>query len=166
MLAYLGLGSNLNSPRSQIKSALKALANLPQIDLLACSGLYQSRPHGVTEQPDFINAVAKINTTFNASELLQQLQYIENLQQRQRDRRFGPRTLDLDILLYANLVLTAPELTLPHYAMFEREFVLYPLFEIAPDLQFNDGIYLRQKLANCPANGLKLVESIDLGALA
>lgn len=133
-IAYIALGSNLNQPIKQLQSALQAMGRLPQTKLLKVSSFYQSKPLGPQDQPDYVNAVACIETQLAPLELLDALQHIENEQGRVRLRRWGERTLDLDILLYNNLQLQSARLTIPHYDMKNREFVIIPLQEIAPDL--------------------------------
>ncbi|MDO4429903.1 MAG: 2-amino-4-hydroxy-6-hydroxymethyldihydropteridine diphosphokinase [Lonepinella koalarum] len=132
--AYIALGSNLNSPVEQLQSALKSIHDLPHTQLTHCSAFYQSKPLGPQDQPDYVNAVACIETTLSPLELLDELQRIENEQGRIRLRRWGERTLDLDILLYGDLQIESERLTLPHYDMKNREFVIIPLLEIAPQL--------------------------------
>ncbi|MCK3657305.1 7,8-dihydro-6-hydroxymethylpterin-pyrophosphokinase [Pasteurellaceae bacterium Pebbles2] len=138
-IAYIALGSNLNTPVEQLNTALQTMANLPHTTLLAQSSFYQSKPLGPQDQPDYVNAVACLETTLAPLELLDALQKIENEQGRVRLRRWGERTLDLDILLYDNLVMQSERLTIPHYDMHNREFVIVPLFEIAPDLALPNG---------------------------
>ena len=134
--AYLGLGANLQDPAAQVRRALDELASLPQTRLLARSPLYKSPPLGPAGQPDYINAVAVLATHLDPFALLTELRAIELRHGRQRDgSRWGPRTLDLDILLYGDRVLDTPELTLPHPGLHERAFVLYPLSDVAPELE-------------------------------
>jgi len=130
--AFIALGANLGEPAQQIASALAALAALPQTRLGARSSLYRSEPAGFTEQPDFINAVARLDTALAPRALLDALLAIEQSHGRTRAFRNAPRTLDLDILLYGDLVLDEPGLHLPHPRLHERAFVLLPLTEIAP----------------------------------
>jgi 2-amino-4-hydroxy-6-hydroxymethyldihydropteridine diphosphokinase len=130
--AYIGLGSNLEDPASQIKAGCAALAALPATELIARSALYRSAPVGYSDQPDFINAVAKVETALDARALLDALLAIELNRGRVRDFPNAPRTLDLDLLLYGDLQLHAPGLTIPHPRMHERAFVLVPLAEIDP----------------------------------
>lgn len=153
VVAYVGLGSNLANPRLQIQQALEELANIPATTMTACSPLYQSAPVGPT-QPDFINAVARITTDLLPLELLDQLQAIEQAHQRVRLEHWGPRTLDLDLLLYGNEVITHPRLQVPHPFLKERSFVLYPLAAITPDLVLPCGISLASLLEYIPALGL------------
>jgi len=130
--AFVALGSNLAEPEAQIQQAFAALAQLPQTRLLAQSALYRSTPVGYAEQPDFINAVALLETKLTAHDLLQSLLGIERNFGRVRDFRNAPRTLDLDLLLYGDMMFHEAGLTLPHPRMHERAFVLLPLLEIAP----------------------------------
>ena len=131
VVAYIGLGSNLEDPASQIKAGCAAIAALPATELVARSALYRSAPVGYSDQPDFINAVAKLETALGARELLDALLAIELNHGRVRDFPNAPRTLDLDLLLYGDLKLHVPGLTIPHPRMHERAFVLVPLAEIA-----------------------------------
>jgi 2-amino-4-hydroxy-6-hydroxymethyldihydropteridine diphosphokinase len=131
--AFIGLGSNLDDPRTQVLRALQALEGLPQSRLVAYSSLYRSAPVGYLEQPDFVNAVAQIKTGLAPRELLDALLELERECGRTREFRNAPRTLDLDILLYGNLRHHEHGLTVPHPQMHLRAFVLQPLLEIAPD---------------------------------
>ncbi|MBV7387438.1 2-amino-4-hydroxy-6-hydroxymethyldihydropteridine diphosphokinase [Pasteurellaceae bacterium TAE3-ERU1] len=137
--AFIALGSNLGNPVEQLERALTALKQLPDTQLSAVSAFYQSVPLGPQDQPDYVNAVAAVDTALSPLALLEQLQQIEQAQGRVRKRRWGERTLDLDILLYGNDVIQSERLTVPHYDMHQREFVLIPLLEIAPDLIMPDG---------------------------
>jgi 2-amino-4-hydroxy-6-hydroxymethyldihydropteridine diphosphokinase len=131
-LAYIGIGSNLQEPQAQVKRAFDELARLPRTRLAARSSLYRTAPMGHAAQPDFINAVAALDTGLGAEELLGELQAIE--QRHGRKRRFAnaPRTLDLDLLLYGDRSIQGPGLVVPHPRMHERAFVLRPLLEVAP----------------------------------
>lgn len=131
-LAFVALGANLADPAHQIRAALESLSRLPDSRLLRASSLYRTAPVGVAGQPDFINAVALVETTLTPHELLAALFAIEAEFGRRRDYRNAPRTLDLDLLLYDELVLDGTELQLPHPRMHLRAFVLAPLLEIAP----------------------------------
>lgn len=133
-LAYVALGANLGDPIATIRAALGALANLPESRVVHSSSLYRTAPVGELEQPEFINAVAALETTLAPEALLDALLDIETRFGRIREQKNGPRTLDLDLLLYANQQLDLPRLTLPHPRLHLRAFVLYPLAEIAPDL--------------------------------
>lgn len=130
--AYIALGSNLEDPVSQIQNAVRELSRLPDSRLICCSSLYHSAPVGRLDQPDFINAVAHIKTTLAPHDLLKALLGIEHHHGRIRESLNAPRTLDLDILLYDDLVCQDDILTIPHPRMYQRAFVLYPLMEIAP----------------------------------
>lgn len=133
--AYVGLGSNLDTPIQQVSRALEELDALPLTRCVAASSLYASRPVGPQDQPDFVNAVARLDTRLSPLALLDQLQALEQRHRRQRLRHWGPRTLDLDLLLYADTTLRHPRLNVPHHEMHRRHFVLVPLSEIAPELQ-------------------------------
>lgn len=133
--AYVGLGSNMAHPVRQLERALRALADLPGSDDLRSSGLYRNPAMGPVIQPDFVNAVACFVTSLPPFALLAELNRIEDLQGRVRDAgRWGPRSLDLDLLLYGNLTIDEPRLTIPHPGLHERAFVLIPLQELSPDL--------------------------------
>ena len=131
--AFVALGSNLAEPEAQVLQAFAALNALPQTQLRAQSALYRSAPVGYAAQPDFINAVVLLETALSAPDLLQSLLNIERDCGRIREFRNAPRTLDLDLLLYGDLIMHEAGLTLPHPRMHERAFVLLPLLEIAPD---------------------------------
>ena len=133
ILTTIGLGANLNEPAAQVEYALAELDRLPSTRLLAHSSLYASAPVGYVDQPDFINAVAQVETTLAPRALLAALLDIEHRHCRERSFRNAPRTLDLDLLLYGNAHFHEEGLTLPHPRMHERGFVLLPLLEIAPD---------------------------------
>jgi 2-amino-4-hydroxy-6-hydroxymethyldihydropteridine diphosphokinase len=133
--AYVGLGSNLGDPVRQVETALEELDRLPQTRLVKRSSLYRTAPEGYAHQPDFINAVARLETGLPAERLLDELQALEARHGRTRSFPNAPRTLDLDLLLYGSLALNTERLTVPHPRMREREFVLAPLREIAPDLE-------------------------------
>jgi 2-amino-4-hydroxy-6-hydroxymethyldihydropteridine diphosphokinase len=133
--AYVGIGSNLQGPARQIENAIGLLAEIPRTHLISVSSSYRSRPFGGVEQPDFVNAVAALLTRLLPLELLAALQDIENRQGRERDdTRWGPRVLDLDLLVYSDRKVDEPGLTVPHPGIGERNFVLLPLGEIAPEL--------------------------------
>lgn len=157
---YIGLGANLEQPVKQLQHAVLALRQLPDCSVVAVSAFYGSKPMGPQDQPDYVNAVAALDTELSATALLDALQHIELSQGRQRKAdRWGPRTLDLDILLYGNEQINTERLTVPHYGMRQREFVLYPLFEIAPDLALPDGTVVESLLAQVPLNGLQKLDS-------
>ncbi|OZY87046.1 2-amino-4-hydroxy-6-hydroxymethyldihydropteridine diphosphokinase [Cellvibrio mixtus] len=152
-LAYIGLGSNLDDPLAQVMRAIDELSALPQTQLAQCSAIYSSKPIG-PEQPDFINAVALLDTHLAPLVLLDALQAIEQAHQRVRIQHWGPRTLDLDLLLYGDQVIATERLTVPHPYLTQRGFVLYPLADITPDLQLPDGSRLPDWLHQCPPDGL------------
>ncbi|ANI84474.1 2-amino-4-hydroxy-6-hydroxymethyldihydropteridine diphosphokinase [Kosakonia oryzae] len=152
-LAYIALGSNLASPLDQVNAAIAALGEIPHSRIVAVSSLYRTPPLGPPDQPDYLNAAVALETTLAPEALLDHTQRIELQQGRVRKaERWGPRTLDLDIMLFGALTLNTQRLTVPHYDMKNRGFMLWPLFEIAPDLYFPDGASLRAtlELLNAP----------------
>lgn len=153
--AYIGLGSNMADPVAQVREALDELAHLPLSRLLAVSSLYRSAPVGRLDQPDFINAVALIETALTPQDLLKSLLEIEHYHGRVREYRDGPRTLDLDILLYDDLQCGDAHLTLPHPRMHQRAFVLQPLWEIAPDCRLAGHGTLAELLKECSGQQLE-----------
>ena len=134
-LAYVGIGSNLADPRAQVMAAFGELDRLPHTRVLKKSSLYRSAPVGHAAQPDFVNAVAQLETALPAERLLAELQQIEARHGRRRSFLNAPRTLDLDLLLYGDAQLSLPALTIPHPRMHERAFVLKPLIEISSELE-------------------------------
>ncbi|WP_221799911.1 2-amino-4-hydroxy-6-hydroxymethyldihydropteridine diphosphokinase [Oceanobacter mangrovi] len=146
-ICYLGLGANLQQPYEQLRSCLAALESQPDLELLDWSSFYGSKPVGPQDQPDYVNAVARIRTELAPTALLDCLQAIENQQGRVRLRRWGERTLDIDILLIDQLQLNSERLTVPHIEMANRLFVLQPLAELAPELQLPDGRLLAPLIA-------------------
>jgi 2-amino-4-hydroxy-6-hydroxymethyldihydropteridine diphosphokinase len=130
--AYVGLGANIDDPLKHLQEAIGELAGLPETQLVLVSGLYRSAPVGYRDQPDFLNAVAQLDTGLGADALLDALQEIENRHGRERPFPNAPRSLDLDLLLYGEAVIATPRLSVPHPRMHERAFVLKPLAEIAP----------------------------------
>jgi len=159
-IAYIGLGSNLANPIVQIKTALQELAELPDCRLSAASSLYRSDPMGPSDQPDYINAVAALETQLSPAALLVELQRLEQLHQRVRLERWGPRTLDLDLLLYDDQRVDTPDLTVPHPGVAERNFVLVPLLEIAPDLRLPDNRSVAELAAAVSQAGLNRLEEM------
>ncbi len=135
MLAFIGLGSNLEGPRKQINTALSSLEDLREVEVLKISSFYQSKPLFGMVGPDYLNVVCKIETRLSALDLLSKCQQIENIQHRVREIRWGSRTIDLDILLYGDEVISTEELSVPHPEINKRNFVLMPLFEIEPELE-------------------------------
>lgn len=157
-LAYIGLGSNLEDPLAQVKRAFAELADIPQTSLLARSSIYSSHAVG-PEQPDYINAVALLDTQLAPLALLDALQAIEQAHQRVRIQHWGPRTLDLDLLLYGAQTINEERLKVPHPYLTQRSFVLYPLADITPNLHLPDGTPLADLLSRCPADGLLRLSS-------
>ena len=158
--AFIGLGSNLGDPPAQIRRALQTLAAMPETRFVRRSSLYRNPPAGYLDQPEFVNAVARIETRLEPRDLLEQLLAIERAQGRVHDFPNAPRTLDLDILLYGERTVREPGLTIPHPRMLERAFVLVPLAEIAPDAVVPGGGRIADLLQNVDASGmLKLSDS-------
>ena len=153
--AYIGLGSNLDSPRRHIVAAFSALNALPATALTRRSSLYKSKPVGPRDQADFINAVAELRTGLLPLALLDGLQAIEDRHGRARARRWGPRTLDLDLLLYGAATINHERLTVPHPEMLKRAFVLVPLVEIRSDCALPGGGALNGHLAALDRAGLE-----------
>ncbi len=134
MKVYLGLGSNLGERESMIRQALEALSQLPDTELVRASSLYDTEPVGDVDQPNFLNAVAELDTELSPEQLLWNLQLIEKRLGRERTRRWGPRTIDLDLLLYGDEVIEEDALRVPHPELTRRAFVLVPLVELEPTL--------------------------------
>jgi 2-amino-4-hydroxy-6-hydroxymethyldihydropteridine diphosphokinase len=153
--AYVGLGSNLDRPREQVLAALDELERLPQTRLVSRSRLYRSAPLGHDAQPDFVNAVARIDTGLEPPRLLAELQAIEKRHGRERPFPDAPRTLDLDLLLYGDEVIASTSLTVPHPRMHERAFVLRPLAEICPAASVPGRGTAAQLLQACPAQDVE-----------
>lgn len=151
-LAYIAIGSNLASPLEQVNAAITALGEIPHSQIVALSHFYRTPPLGPQDQPDYLNAAIALDTTLDADTLLDHTQRIELAQGRVRKaERWGPRTLDLDIMLFGDEVINTPRLTVPHYDMHNRGFMLWPLFEIAPEVLFPDGTPLACVLTQCGA---------------
>ena len=134
-IAYLSIGSNMGDRLETFRRAFEILGNNPQIDLLSCSSLYETDPVGYTEQDCFLNAVIKVQTTLNPEELLKTCMDVEQELGRKREKRWGPRTLDLDILLYNHENIESEILSVPHPRMHERGFVIIPLMELTPEIR-------------------------------
>lgn len=145
-LVYIGLGANLDQPQQQLEQAFIELAQLPSSSLIAQSSLYHSKPVGPQDQPDYVNAVALIETQLEPLALLDALQQLEQEHGRIRKRHWGERTLDLDIILIDDCVIDSERLKIPHPFAQQRSFVLYPLSEINPKLVFPSGKALEQLL--------------------
>lgn len=159
---YIGLGSNVasNMGNSQetLKHAVERLTQHQNIRLKAMSSLYRSQPMGPKDQPDFINAVCHINTSLEPEALLDVCQDIEtHFGRTRKGERWGPRSLDLDILLYGSQRVQTERLTIPHVGIEQREFVLVPLFELAPQLVMPDGNPIAKWVASCSLDGLSRI---------
>lgn len=155
--AYVGIGSNLDSPEDRVRAAIEVLRSIPDTRLMNRSSLYRSAPMGPADQPDFVNAVAALLTRLEPSSLLAELQAVEDAHGRQRSaERWGPRTLDLDLLSYAHTVCDTDDLELPHPGIAERIFVLLPLNEIAPQMAVPGLTTVANLLARLPAEGGKI----------
>lgn len=145
---WLALGSNLADPLQQVQNALDALAAIPQTRMVAVSSFYRTPPYGPQDQPDYLNAVVELATALQPDALLDHTQRVEQEQGRVRkDHRWGPRTLDLDILLFDRQTLASDRLTVPHYDMHNRAFMLVPLLEIAPAITLPNGTPVASLLA-------------------
>ena len=152
-LAYIAIGSNLASPLEQVNAAVEALGEIPQSRIVAVSSFYRTPPLGPQDQPDYLNAAVVLETELGPEALLDNTQRIELQQGRVRKaERWGPRTLDLDIMLFGHETINTERLTVPHYDMKNRGFMLWPLFEIAPALVFPDGVTLAAALTECAAD--------------
>jgi len=155
-LVYLGLGANLNAPKQQLDNAVNALKKLTDCQFVEVSSYYASKPMGPQDQPDYVNAVVAIKTLLLPEQLLDATQQIELEHGRVRKaERWGPRSLDIDILLFAEKCINTTRLTVPHYGLTEREFVVYPLLEIAPKLILPSGVALSTLAAKLPLNDLQ-----------
>lgn len=153
---FIGLGSNLSEPVQQLKDAVVAMHQLSEVSVAQVSSCYLSSPMGPAEQPDYVNAVAELSTSLSCRNLLQVLQNIELQQGRVRkDERWGARTLDLDILLYGTEIINEPDLVVPHYGMKQREFVIFPLAEIMPDLSLPCTTHINALFSTLPSKGIK-----------
>jgi len=158
-LAYIGLGSNLDGPVNQLDAAVKALGGLPGSRVDAVSPYYASPPMGPQDQPDFVNGAARLLTGLAPLELLDALQHIEQQQGRVRRRRWGERSLDLDLLLYGDCRLDNPRLRVPHPGLAERAFVLRPLLDLAPDLEVPGFGDIATLLSRVDTSGLQPIAS-------
>lgn len=157
---YISLGSNLEDPVYQVQTAIATLKTIPRSNLIRVSQLYSNPPMGPPDQPFYINAVASMDTQLSCEQLLQQLLQIETAQGRVRtanDVLWGPRVIDLDILLYGDAIINLPDLIIPHPGIAQRNFVLYPLAELDPNLKLPNNISLKSLLAKCSPAGLKAV---------
>ncbi|MCK7545563.1 2-amino-4-hydroxy-6-hydroxymethyldihydropteridine diphosphokinase [Marinobacter bryozoorum] len=164
--AWIGLGSNLENPLEQLARAVSGLATLPDTTLLGQSAFYRSQPMGPQDQPDFVNGVVLLETSLPAETLLDHLQALEQAHGRVRLRHWGPRTLDLDLLLYGNQTVATTRLTVPHPGVTERDFVLRPMLDIDPQLTLPDGRSCQGLLTQCTDNGLKRLQPSVTDGLA
>jgi 2-amino-4-hydroxy-6-hydroxymethyldihydropteridine diphosphokinase len=153
-ICYIGLGANLADPERQIDWALRALDRLPASRLEAAAPRYRSRAIGPQPQPDYLNTVARLRTALEPLALLRELQALEAARGRVRGVRWGPRPLDLDILLYGDLQLSLPELTIPHPRIAQRNFVLVPLLDLDPQVRLPDGTAIAGLLARTSREGI------------
>ena len=152
---FIGLGSNLDDPLSQLNKAIEQLKQLKTLTFIKASSFYSSPPMGPQDQPDYINAVVEVKTNLTAEQLLDELQKIENDQGRIRTQHWGARTLDLDILLFGNEVINSERLIVPHCGISERNFVLYPLSDLLDSNFKIPGLgVINDLLAACPMTGL------------
>ncbi|MBT8449690.1 MAG: 2-amino-4-hydroxy-6-hydroxymethyldihydropteridine diphosphokinase [Gammaproteobacteria bacterium] len=157
--AYIGLGSNLESPEKQIASAIQELQAHPELHNIRASKCYRSKPLAEMAQPDYINAVVELNTHLSAERLLDELQAIEDSHKRDRTTgRWSARTLDLDILLYAKQTIKTERLTVPHYGLKDRDFVIIPLAELDPNLKLPDNTKINDLVTQCSTEGLSRIE--------
>jgi 2-amino-4-hydroxy-6-hydroxymethyldihydropteridine diphosphokinase len=158
MPAYVGLGSNLDGPVAQVERGLAALAGLPRTRCVARSSLYRSKPFGPVAQPDFVNAVAGLLTQLHPGEFLAELKSLEDRLGRERPVvRWGPRRIDLDLLVYGDARIDEAELTVPHPGIAGRAFVLAPLAELAPDLDVPGAGRVRALLDRVDTTGLERI---------
>ncbi|MEM1244005.1 MAG: 2-amino-4-hydroxy-6-hydroxymethyldihydropteridine diphosphokinase [Pseudomonadota bacterium] len=149
---FIGLGSNLNQPEKQVKAAIKTLKNQQYFKLVNQSPLYHSKPLANLDQPDYCNAVVKLQTDLTAEALLNTTQALEiDLGRQVKNTRWAARVIDLDILLFDKLIMTSERLTLPHPGLLHRDFVLKPLYDIEPDLTLPNGMSINDALAQLPA---------------
>ena len=156
-MAYVGLGSNLDDPASQLRAAIRALDRIAHTRVRRTSRLYRTPPWGRTDQPEFVNAVAELETGLTPQALLSALQVIERATGRERIERWGPRVLDLDLLLHGVATIDAPGLRLPHPHLHERAFVLLPLAELSPDLPVPGRGTVRSLLAAVDCAGIEAI---------
>ncbi len=147
-IVYLGLGSNIEQPRLQIKKAIKALENLDNITVISNAGYFESKPMGPEDQPDFVNTVVKLETVLTASELLTQCQLIEQQQGRVKKRHWGERCIDLDILLYGCRQIKTASLCIPHSGLCQRDFVYKPLLKLNAEIEIPGKGLLRNIIKN------------------
>jgi 2-amino-4-hydroxy-6-hydroxymethyldihydropteridine diphosphokinase len=161
LMAYIGIGSNLDNPVVQVQDAIEELGAIPDSILIARSSLYSSKPMGASGQPDYVNAVVAVDTVLSPQALLQMLQAIERRRGRERtDEKWGPRVLDLDLLLYGGRKIKTADLTVPHPGLHERDFVLVPLGEIAGDISIPGRGRLSTLISGCENHSLKKLVAV------
>lgn len=158
--AFIGLGSNLANPAAQLAHAVAALAALPDSTLVAQSPFYASKPVGPQDQPDFVNGAVWLRTNLPPHQLLDQLQAIEHRHGRERLQHWGPRTLDLDLLIFGDQTLADERLTVPHKELANRDFALQPLLDLLPTLTLPDGRAIADLRKDCPDNQLRKLPPI------
>lgn len=158
---FIGLGSNQADPSAQLAGAVARLAALPKTELVAQSPFYRSKPVGPQEQPDFVNGAVWLRTELSPLELLDQLQTIEQAHGRKRIQHWGPRTLDLDLLLYGHETIASERLSVPHAELANRDFVLQPLLDLEPGLALPDGRTVAQLRQQCPDNHLQKLNPVE-----
>ncbi len=160
--AYLGLGSNLGERGDYLRQAVKLLGELPQLRLTGISSVYETDPVGVVDQPSFLNLVVRLDTEVGPHELLALCQAIEDKLGRVREERWGPRVIDIDILLYGDLRIDEADLVIPHPEMSVRAFVLVPLGELEPGVRGPEGERIVADLVNLDASGVRCYPQLDL----
>ena len=159
-ICFIGLGSNLANPMQQVSAAVNEIASLPTTQLQAQSPWYQSSAVGPGVQDDYVNGAVMIETKLSALELLDALQAIEQSHKRVRKERWGPRTLDLDILAYGDQHIETERLNVPHPRIAERNFVIYPLYDLAPDLKLANGLNIAELQQQVGDSGLLRINPI------
>lgn len=158
--AFVALGANLGEPLAQLDSAVAAIDQHPQIDCLSMSRVYLSKPQGPQDQPDFTNAVLEIHTRLSAEQLLDVLQQIEDNHGRERHQRWGARTLDLDIIVFANQCIHSPRLIIPHPRAYEREFVIQPLADLDENLVIPGQGNVGELLQQLPITTMEIIRDV------
>ncbi len=162
-ICFIGLGSNMQQPLQQLNNAKRAIDALPDTQVVCCSSIYQSPALTLDDEPqdDYLNAVIQLDTALQPEALLDALQKIENAQGRTREKRWGARSIDLDILLYDDHIIHSKRLTVPHSEMLKRAFVLLPLYQIAPDIRIPGSQDLKLLMSNRVDEPLKVVSEFD-----
>ena len=156
--AYLALGANIGGPRDNMRAAVRLLGESGACHVTAVSSLYLTKPVGITDQPDFLNAVIAVRTTLSPAELLDLCRNVENTLGRERTIRYGPRVIDIDILFYGDAVVREENLSIPHPDTVDRTFVTVPLAEIAPDILPRGGVSARDAAEKLDRSGVQLIE--------